>query len=156
MNKHNLLEAIRIYFPEDSPPRNILSLDATSRDFANEINNHFLGKLWTSVDGWRNMDLSIKVIWLYLNTGAYIYYLPSLMSSALHENYFDDAIDALLPQNQNRTPRGDKWGAYVSMLSQNQRQTIIHFLTYVAQTEPDNSAAKVLAEKGLMDQIYEG
>ncbi len=64
----------------------------------------------------------------YLWPNAFAYYVPSILIATLPEPaFFDLALEAILPSNQQRHPRGDWWLSFGEAFSEPQRQAIRGF-----------------------------
>lgn len=144
-------------FPEEPAPSRVLSSDATLDDISHDIEELFQGKKWTDIqiDAWRKTGVPIIVIVLYFDPLSFSYYLPSLLVSSIEDGDFDYSIDALLPSNQRREPRGDWWRKFSESLNSMQRRAIRQFLRYALDINPEHSTPNMEAQSALAAGYYE-
>ncbi|MCI4679029.1 hypothetical protein K9U39_17785 [Rhodoblastus acidophilus] len=160
---HNPIEksaveaAINRSFPDAPIPSDFFGALRRNDDIEDDIAEQFQTRKWTEISEhhWRMTGIRVGTVMTCMTPSAYIYYLPSLLISALRSNNFDDAVEGLIPPNQRREPRGIWWRQFIGALNLNQRSAIRLFLAYAVDAEQDGTAAKLNAEKALADRLYD-
>ena len=122
-------------FPMEPCPLLSEVVAATSNgqvEIPRELLKRFRGKKWTEIllDDWINIA-GIQAIRVYLSPSSFHYYLPSLLMSVLERpQYLDWGLEALLPQNKGRKPKGEWWHEYFACFTVEQRLAVRLFISY--------------------------
>jgi hypothetical protein len=117
----------RFFWPEQE----MGSLDG---DMPQELGNRISGRRWTEVTlvDWRMIGTPPCVSRLYLEPATFMYYLPSIIVGVSQEmEFWDFALEAIIPYNKNRVPRGRWWSQFSASASPQQRAALSVFLAHI-------------------------
>jgi len=106
-------------------------------DIRQELSTRVKGRVWTAVSllDWRLVGASPSVCGRHMTPTSFAYYAPSLLLAAISEPAFLDwALEAILPPNQQRVPKGDWWLGYVEAFTDRQRLAIRSYLAHQRHT----------------------
>ena len=149
-----LLNIINEAFPvSPQPPRFFLleheaSLDL---DIPRELKERIAGRSWTHVTllDWRMIGASPMVARRYLEPATFLYYVPSIIVGAFQETAFIDfALEAIIPDNKTRIPRGKWWHKFSAAITLPQRAALSASLSYIRLTLWDSIG---LANQSLLE-----
>jgi hypothetical protein len=120
-------------------------------DIPEELWNRIGNRQWTEVTllDWRMTGAQPCNSRTYLEPRTFLYYLPSLLVGSLPDPEFIDwALEAMLPNNQNRIPRGKWWNEFAHAVSLNQRKALSAYASHIRLTIWDRIG---LANQALVD-----
>ena len=126
-------ELIHASFPVDPLPGQFFWADGIEPlgDMPEEIRNRIAGRSWAEITlpDWAMMGTAPVVARGYFDPNAFRYYLPSLLVGVLRDiAYVDWALEAILPANRKRRPKGKWWQEFSEGISVKQRAAICAFL----------------------------
>ena len=125
---------VRAAFPEDPLPE-VFFRDhhAPDEDMPRELASRIQGRGWTRISllDWRHVGATPGAYREYLAPAAFAYYTPSFLVGVVPQPEFMDlALEAILPSNRQRKPRGEWWSMYADSFTPPQRAALQAFLAY--------------------------
>jgi hypothetical protein len=154
-----LSDRIKEVFPTNPLPVEFFRSDVAlaQPDIPLELRQRLQGKRWTEVTfyDWQMLGAPIVSIISYMTPTAFKYYLPSLLTASIGhpELAVDMAVEALLPANNSRKPRGVWWREFYDNFDDQQKIVVREYLDHVADSAPAGSAQRALAIAGL-DEVW--
>jgi hypothetical protein len=103
-------------------------------DIPNELSTRIMGRRWTelTIMDWMMTGAPPVIARSYLEPATFVYYLPSLLIDIFDKpEYFEMAVDCMLPNNVTRTPRGNWWREFTRSISADQRIALSVFVGLV-------------------------
>jgi hypothetical protein len=151
-NQQELIQIIRDVFPVDPIPKTLILEEAdASGDITQEVIRRFSDRRWTEIgmEDWTN-TATVAALVNIMTPSTFRYFLPALLLAVIEDRrYLDRGIEAVLPQNKNRTPRGEWWHEYYSGFSIGQKAAVRRFLELVVGSEPAGTEDSYLAHRAL-------
>jgi hypothetical protein len=111
-----------IFFAGPLPPQDV------QEDFARVV-----GRPWTSLSptDWRMTGSTPAAYRAYIAPQTFAFYVPSFLVGGIAEPEFRDlALEAILPNNRWRVPRGEWWASFAAAFTDPQRKAIKSFLAF--------------------------
>lgn len=131
---------IRSAFPVNPVPKDFFrDADLPMQDMQMELANRVRGRPWPSLSlmDWRMIGGSPASWREYLRPGTFAYYVPSILTDTLPEPAFLHlALEAILPSNRERRPRGGWWFGFADAFNDCQRQAIRDFVAGLREASP--------------------
>jgi hypothetical protein len=125
---------IRAVFTERPVPTTFFGpAEALQQDMPQELASRIEGRAWTSLSllDWRGVGAPPASYRRYVVPKTFAYYVPSLLVGVISEPDFRDlALEAILPDNRWRSPRGEWWTSFAATFTNPQRQAIRAFLAF--------------------------
>jgi hypothetical protein len=124
---------IRTAFPEQPIPMTFFGESAgPQQDMQQELAARIKGRAWSELSfmDWQMVG-PVRAFREYMLPRTFAYYVPAFLVGAISEADFRDwALEAILPSNRWRRPRGAWWTSFVAAISDPQRAAIRAFLVY--------------------------
>jgi hypothetical protein len=124
---------IRAAFPAHPVPQPFfVTSEGRQQDIHQELESRIHGRAWTSLTllDWRMVG-SVPAFREYLMPQTFAYHVPSFLVGVISEPDFRDwALEAILPFNRRREPRGEWWTSFAAALTDPQRTAIRAFLAF--------------------------
>jgi hypothetical protein len=144
MVEHDIfLELVGTAFPLEPLPTEFFWSERKDRldlDIPQELGSRISGRSWTNVtlQDWRMIGVSPAVARHYLEPATFMYYVPSIIIGALQQiDCIEFALEAIVPGNRNREPRGKWWSQFSASASPRQRATLAAFTGHARLTHWD-------------------
>jgi hypothetical protein len=128
-----MLDLVVAAFPVDPLPDRFFWIEGRvplNDDFAQELSDKILGRRWTelTIEDWFKTGADVVVNRSYIEPATFMYYVPCFIVGASQD--MCTALDAILPHNNNRVPRGKWWFAFSESASARQREAICAFVAH--------------------------
>jgi hypothetical protein len=140
---------IEAAFPTLPFPDALFSIEAgRDRHFREDFIGRIGRRAWTQVTmhDWTMLDFHPATARSNLTPSTFIYYLPSLLLGCLSDMaYVDHALEATMPSNRARRPKGQWWFAFVEELTAVQRVALAAYVELVRLLLLDSNDAVGLA-----------
>lgn len=120
-------------FSDEPVPRQLFWEHAEPTwEFPEDFERIFGGKPWTDMSelDWRMCCLG-NAFRGCLKPSTSLYYLPTLFLEAIDGGDIEVAVEAILPNNARRIPKGAWWAEFFASRSSEQRSAIASFLAYL-------------------------
>ena len=147
---------IRSAFPEHPIPQAFFaSSEGLEHDIPQELASRVVGRSWADVSmlDWRLTGAHPSACRRYVVPQAFAYYVPSFLVGAMSEpDFLDWALEAVIPDNQLHTPRGEWWFSFADAFSDQQRAALKAFLTI----QRGSASLDIVAEElvGIAEKIW--
>lgn len=139
ITKDELFELVYRSFPKEPlPPRFFWDQDKyrSAGDIPDELRHRITGRVWTDItmDDWRMVGTHSRVSTRYLDPPAFVYYAPSLLVQSIDNSPFIDwFLEAIVPNNIPKIPRGKWWHELMEQFDNKRRTAIGGSLEYIQE-----------------------